>query len=210
MNKTILVIDDDDILRRSLTKGLRADGFFVITANSAETAGEILARVVPDAIVLDRMMTGMNGAEALQKWRASGMSVPVIILTAMSGPENTIAGLIGGADDYMAKPFQLQELVLRLHNITTRRSGVPAPTLPDGLVTVDGEFYIGNSSEQRRLFALSSAEKEFLTALVSPVGNVASAAPMVAKRLREKLLAALAGVDIITVRGKGYKLVTGK
>ena len=128
MNKTVLVIDDDDILRNTLSKGLRQDGFNVVTAQSAENASEILSRISVDGIVLDRMMTGMDGLTFLKHLRNSGNKTPIIMLTAMTGADNTIDGLTHGANDYLAKPFQMRELVLRLNNImsyqsSTTRSG---------------------------------------------------------------------------------------
>ena len=107
MNKTILIIDDDDILRKTLAHGLRNENFYVLTANSAETGQEILDKMKVDAIVLDRMMTGQDGLSFLKKMRQNGNNTPVIMLTAMTGPENAIDGLSNGADDYLAKPFQL-------------------------------------------------------------------------------------------------------
>ena len=214
MNKTILIIDDDDMLRASLAKGLRASGFNAVTAESAEAAVQILERIAADAIVLDRMMSGMDGLGFLKKLRESGDRTPVIMLTALSGAENAIAGLSVGADDYLAKPFQLQELILRLQNMlrSPARGASRISALPPGLAFSDNEFYIRNQEPGARgqvmLLGLSAAEKELLKSLVSPVGNVAAAAPMVAKRLREKLGAALPGVDLITIRGKGYKLVS--
>ena len=141
MNKTVLIIDDDDILRNTLSKGLRSDGFNVLTAQSAEDGNEILSRISVDAIVLDRMMTGMDGLTFLQKLRAQGNKTPVIMLTAMTGPENTIDGLTGGANDYLAKPFQMRELVLRLNNIIPHNT-MPSSQLPSGLTLVDNEFFI--------------------------------------------------------------------
>ena len=145
MNKTILIIDDDEALRGSLARGLRQNNFNVITADSAESGAAVLARVAPDAVVLDRMMGGADGLTSLLAWRAAGLDVPVIMLTAMSGTENTIAGLSGGADDYLAKPFQLRELVLRLNNVMSRRAPADMPKLPDGLAYTGGEFFIINS-----------------------------------------------------------------
>jgi len=208
MNKTILIIDDDKELCASLAKGLRAAGFSAIVANGVDQASEIMKRITPDAIVLDRMMVGMDGLTALLDWRARGMTTPVLMLTAMSGPENAIDGLSSGADDYLAKPFQLKELILRLSNIM-RNAAAPAAALPDGLMFTEGEFYVNDPKTGNRLLGLSAAEKELLSALTTPVGSVAMAAPMVAKRLREKVSANLKNVDIITVRGKGYKIVTG-
>ena len=202
MIKTILIIDDDNLLRASLAKGLRAEDFEVIAAQSAEIAEQILERVEVDAIVLDRMMEGMDGLSFLKKLRKSGNATPVIMLTAMSGPENAIDGLFGGADDYLAKPFQLKELVLRLRNLL-RNAPVGMAGLPKGLDFSGGEFYIKDAG----LLSLSATEKELLKLLTSPVGNIAPAAPMVAKRLRAKLNNALPDADIITVRGQGYKLI---
>ncbi|MDO4423760.1 MAG: response regulator, partial [Pseudomonadota bacterium] len=115
MTKTVLIVDDDDILRNTLARGLRNDGFYILTANSAENATDVLNRISVDAIVLDRMMTGMDGLSFLKQLRASGNQTPTIMLTAMTGPENAIDGLSGGANDYLAKPFQIRELILRLN-----------------------------------------------------------------------------------------------
>ena len=205
MKKTILIIDDDDLLRGSLAKGLKSESFAVITAESAETATEILKRVSVDAIVLDRMMVGIDGLTFLKEQRASGNKTPVIMLTALSGPENAIVGLSGGADDYLAKPFQLKELVLRLKNIMRQsesKESKEKSALPRGLAFSDNEFYING-----KLLGLSMAEKELLKDLTFPVGNIVPATPMVAKRMREKLLSVLQSVEMVTVRGKGYKLV---
>ena len=106
MTHTVLVIDDDKMLRDALAVGLRQSEFEVITAESGEFANEILSRITVDAIVLDRMLGGVDGLSFLKNIRANGNNTPVIMLTAMSGPENAIDGLSGGANDYMAKPFQ--------------------------------------------------------------------------------------------------------
>lgn len=205
MNKTVLIIDDDDILRNTLSKGLRSDGFNVLTAQSAEDGNEILSRISVDAIVLDRMMTGMDGLRFLQKLRAQGNKTPVIMLTAMTGPENTIDGLAGGANDYLAKPFQMRELVLRLNNIIPQNP-TTSSQLPLGLSLVDNEFFITQNGTPT-LLALSGEEKRLLQNLTCPMGNIAPASPMVAKRLRSKLNIVLSDLDIITIRGQGYKLI---
>lgn len=208
MNKTILIIDDDDMLRRSLARGLRAEEFNILTAESAEVAGDILARVTVDAIVLDRMMTGMDGLTFLKQLRARGDATPIIMLTAMTGPDNAIAGLSNGADDYLAKPFQLRELVLRLRRImkTTASQSVK---MPHGLMFIDNEFFVADPKNNgaMRALALSGEEKKLLRNLTTPVGNIAPAAPMVAKRLRSKLNVVLSDIDIMTIRGRGYKLI---
>lgn len=207
MNKTILVIDDDDTLTKSLNRGLQQYDFFVITANSAEQAGEILSKLSVDAIVLDRMMGGMDGLTFLKCLRDSGNTTPVIMLTALSGAEHAIDGLSWGANDYLAKPFQLKELVLRLQNIIKQTPNTPQ-NMPNGLIFADNEFFIKHKNDEKgRLFALSNEEKRLLHNLTSPMGNIVAAAPMVAKRLRTKINSVLSGLDIITIRGRGYKLI---
>lgn len=209
MNKTVLIIDDDDMLRHTLTRGLQNNDFNVLAADSAESGADVLARVTVDAIVLDRMMTGMDGLTFLKKLRDGGDQTPVIMLTAMTGAENTIDGLAGGANDYLEKPFQLRELVLRLGNIIRTRIAPPDAELPDGLVFADDEFYVTCDGGTPRLLGLSGEEKKLLRRLTRPMGNIAPASsPMVAKRLRTKLNSVLSNLDIITVRGRGYKLVS--
>lgn len=204
MDKTILIIDDDDILRQTLADGLRDAGFGVVTAPSAEAGNDILARISVDAIVLDRMMTGMDGLTFLKSIRASGNATPVIMLTAMTGPDNAIAGLTGGADDYLAKPFRLRELILRLNNIIKNKA-IPDGDMPSGLTMIDNEFFVGMPPQ---LLALSGEEKRLLQNMTHPLGNIVPAAPMVAKRLRNKIKGVLSDIDIITVRGMGYKMVS--
>ncbi len=207
MDKTVLVIDDDDMLRSTLAAGLRNEGFNVLAAPSAESGADILNKISVDAIVLDRMMVGQDGLSFLAEIRAAGDTTPVIMLTALSGPENAIEGLAGGADDYLAKPFQMRELVLRLNNIM--KKSATASKLPRGLMFVDGEFFIQdveNPDAVPRTLALSGEEKKLLERLTSPVGNIAPASPMVAKRLRAKLNSVLSNIDIITIRGRGYKM----
>ena len=205
MNKTILVIDDDDVLNHAIAHGLRTEGFSVISALSADDATQVLARIRVDGIILDRMMTGIDGLTFLQDLRNGGDMTPVLMLTAMTGPENSIAGLSVGANDYLGKPFQLRELVLRLNNILKNTQTVTK--MPNGLIFADNEFFIGTNAKNARIFMLSGEEKKLLQMLTSPIGNIAPASPMVAKRLRMKLNDVLSNLDIITVRGQGYKLI---
>lgn len=208
MKKTILIIDDDDILRNTLARGLRNDGYNILTAQSAETATQIISRIAVDAIILDRMMTGQDGLSFLKEIRNNGDTTPVLMLTAMTGPENTIDGLSNGANDYLAKPFQIRELILRLNNIIAKGT-TNIQTMPKSLTFVDNEFFISdtNSPKEAKLLALSGEEKKLLRKLTSPIGNIVPASPMVAKRLRNKLNIVLSDIDIITIRGQGYKII---
>jgi len=208
MTKSILIIDDDDMLRNMLATGLRKAGFDAITAPSAEYANEILSRVSVDAIVLDRMMDGMDGLTFLKQLRQNNDNTPVIMLTALSGPDNAIDGLSGGANDYMAKPFQLQELILRINNITKNSQNTVKESADSiGLVFADDDFFVLDDKGQKKLLTLSNEEKKLLQKLTNPVGNTVSAIPMVAKRLRNKINGVLFNIDIITVRGIGYKII---
>lgn len=212
MAKTILVIDDDEMLQNALRIGLHKAGFNIISAQSAEIAKDILNRISVDAIVLDRMMTGQDGLSFLKEIRADGNTTPVIMLTAMSGAQNTIDGLTVGANDYMSKPFQLQELVLRLNNITKNvGQKLELNQMPTGLVFVNDEFFVHlDDNQPDKLLSLSKEEKKLLQNLINPIGNTVSATPMVAKRLRNKINSVLSNLDIITVRGMGYKIILTK
>ena len=211
MTRSILIIDDDKILRDTLASGLRKADFDALTAKSAEDALEILNKVSVDAIILDRMMDGMDGLSFLKQIRASNNTTPVIMLTALSGAENAIDGLSGGADDYMAKPFQFKELVLRLNNIMkNRRTNTNSTEKSIGLIFTDGDFFVIDENNQKKLISLSNEEKKLLQTLTNPVGNIATATPMVAKRLRNKIKGVLSYIDIITVRGMGYKIIKTK
>ena len=152
MTKSILIIDDDDMLRNTLAVGLRKLDFDAITASSAEQASKILERISVDAIVLDRMMEGQDGLSFLKKLRSDNNNTPVLILTAMSGPENAIDGLSGGANDYMSKPFKLQELVLRLNNIIKNRPVAPDDsTVLTGLIFSGEDFFVLNKPGEKQV-----------------------------------------------------------
>lgn len=209
MSKSVLIIDDDKMLRDALASGLTKAGFDVITASDAEYAFNILKRISVDAIVLDRMMDGMDGLTFLKKLRNYGNTIPVIMLTALSGPENAIDGLSNGANDYMAKPFKLQELILRLNNIIKTRQPISSESISN-LTFTENDFFITTETGQKKLLSLSNEEKKLLYNLVNPVGNIVPATPMVAKRLRNKINVVLSDIDIITIRGMGYKIIKNK
>lgn len=207
MNGTVLIIDDDKVLRSSLVKGLKTNNFYVIDAESAEKAKPILARIIPDAIILDRMMAGLDGLSFLKEIRRHGNNIPVIMLTAMDSSENIIEGLENGADDYLSKPFQLKELILRLKNIIKKSKKNTDVSLKN-LIFEKDDFYI-ISNNKKILLQLSTEEKNILSQLISPIGNIVSATPMIVKRLRIKLKSILSSIQIVTIRGIGYKIIKG-
>jgi len=115
----ILVVDDDDGIRSLVKQYLNENNFLVTTSNSAENAEEKVSIIKFDLIVLDIMMTGKNGLEFLRD-NKSKIDTPVILLTAKGEAENRVEGLEIGADDYLPKPFEPKELILRIKNILNK------------------------------------------------------------------------------------------
>ncbi|MFI2629569.1 response regulator transcription factor [Streptomyces collinus] len=122
----VLVADDDAAVRRSLERGLRLEGFSVVLADDGRGALAAVRDGPPDAVVLDISMPGLSGIEVCRTLRAEGDDVPVLMLSALDQLADRVAGLQAGGDDYLVKPFALQELVLRLHALLRRRP--PAAT----------------------------------------------------------------------------------
>ncbi len=123
----VLVVDDDQRLRSLLQRYLIEQGFRVSTASSAAEARRLLGAMQPDAMVLDVTMPGENGLELTRALRDGGQELPILLLTARGEPQDRIAGLEAGSDDYLGKPFEPRELLLRLRALL-RRIGPPTPT----------------------------------------------------------------------------------
>ena len=123
----LLVVDDDRRIRELLQKYLIEHGYHVTTASDAQEARKRMTRFDFDLLIVDIMMPGENGL-ALTKQLRTKMDVPILVLTARGEPEDRIAGFESGADDYLAKPFEPRELLLRVASIL-RRVGGPLPTL---------------------------------------------------------------------------------
>ncbi|MFF4209650.1 response regulator transcription factor [Streptomyces sp. NPDC001796] len=117
----VLVVDDDAAIRRSLERGLRLSGFRVRTAEGGAEALAVIRDAPPDVLVLDVSMPGMSGIEVCTRLRDDGQDLPVLMLSALDETADRIAGLQAGGDDYLVKPFALQELVLRLRALLRRR-----------------------------------------------------------------------------------------
>ena len=117
----ILVIDDDDRIRQLVSRYLTENGFIVSTAHDANYAKESLARGYFDALVVDIMMPGQSGLSFTEELRKDNNDIPILLLTALGDVEDRISGLESGADDYLSKPFEPRELVLRLQSILKRK-----------------------------------------------------------------------------------------
>jgi len=127
----ILVVDDDAAVRDSLARTLRFEGHQVETVRDGQQAIDAVHTAEPDAVILDVSMPTLDGLEACRRLRAEGVIVPVLMLTARDSVGDRVAGLDAGADDYLVKPFALQELLARLRALL-RRSLLAAPATGPG------------------------------------------------------------------------------
>jgi two-component system OmpR family response regulator len=118
--RRVLVVDDEDNVTHLVSSALRFDGFETITADNGASALAAVAESDPDLIVLDVMMPGMDGLGVLHSLRSAGSQVPVIFLTARDAANDRIGGLRAGADDYVVKPFSIEELLARVHAVLRR------------------------------------------------------------------------------------------
>jgi two-component system phosphate regulon response regulator OmpR len=168
----ILVVDDDKRLRELLRKYLSDNGYLVATAADAAEARSRMAGVSFDLIVLDVMMPGEDGMQLTRSLRADGNRVPVLLLTARGEVDDRIRGLEAGADDYLSKPFEPRELLLRLASIlrrTPRDEPAPARELRLGAFVWDME-----RSELRQggqPVHLTQAERDLLAVLAEVAGQ---------------------------------------
>jgi two-component system response regulator MprA len=121
----ILIAEDDEQVRRSVERALRFEGFRVSSAADGDAALEAAGRERPDAIVLDVMMPGPDGLAVCRRLRAGGDRVPILMLTARAAVSDRVAGLDAGADDYLVKPFALEELLARLRALLRRAERGP-------------------------------------------------------------------------------------
>lgn len=152
----ILLIEDSERLLRSLGKGLRASGFAVDTVADGLDGLDLATIGDYDAIILDLMLPGLDGLGVLKRLRAAGRHTPVLILSARDQLDDRVNGLDVGADDYLVKPFEFDELVARLRALVRRRAGAPNPEVTLGpvvintarkIVTRDGEAVALTRSE---------------------------------------------------------------
>ena len=118
----ILVVDDEQAVRESLRRSLRFNGYEVLTANDGLEAVETVRAENPELLILDIMMPNMDGLEVCRSLRSEGWDRPILVLTARDGVSDRVAGLDAGADDYLPKPFALEELLARVRSLVRRAS----------------------------------------------------------------------------------------
>lgn len=124
----ILVVDDDKAVRDSLRRSLAFNGYQVDLAEDGQVALDKMLTDRPDALVLDVMMPRVDGLEVCRRLRSAGDALPILVLTARDAVSDRVAGLDAGADDYLPKPFALEELLARLRALLRRRTPTPTTT----------------------------------------------------------------------------------
>jgi DNA-binding response OmpR family regulator len=123
----VLVVDDEAAIREALERALRLEGFAVRTAAGGVEALDEIRRELPAIVLLDVTMPDLDGVQVIKRLRAQGSDVPVCVLSARNEVDDRVRGLQAGADDYLVKPFALEELVARLHALLRRTPAAPAP-----------------------------------------------------------------------------------
>lgn len=232
----ILVVDDDVRLRDLLRRYLSERGFRVTVAETAADAREKLRSISPDLMVLDVMMPGETGLDLVRSLRANGHKaggedLPVLLLTARGSPDDRIAGFEAGADDYLGKPFEPMELVLRirakLRRSAQRPAAIAAPSGPIQLGPCTFDVERGELSLAGDVVHLTGGEAALLTLLARQPNEVLSREGIVADlgmdeageraidvqvtRLRRKIEADPREPRFLhTVRGRGYVLKPGR
>ena len=213
----ILIAEDDQVLADGLLRALRASGYAVDQVGSGSEADAALASHEFDCLILDLGLPKMHGFDVLRKLRGRGSSVPVLILTAADSVEQRVKGLDLGADDYMAKPFSLQELEARVRALTRRGLGTASSVIKHGPLTFDATGRVAYINEQ--MIELSARELSLLEVLLQRAGRLVSKDQLVERlcewgeevsnnaievyihRLRKKI--EQGPVRIATVRGLG-------
>lgn len=219
MSGRILVADDDAVLRDFITQGLREQGYVVQETSSLDETLERAREEKFDLWVLDRKMPGGDAIAALRVLRGEGVATPALFLTASRSTEQRIEGLEAGADDYLIKPFSIEELCARVRAILRRPVNLSAPVLRRGpielrldarRVFVAGRELAVTANEWRLLVLLAQRHQAVFTrsqimaeaGLSEDAGE--TAVDHLVSRLRQKLSDAGAGAVIRTVRGLGF------
>ncbi len=218
MSERVLVVDDDALVRRMLTRSLTAEGFDVEGASDGGAALAAVERSAPDLVILDVTMPGVDGLAVCRRLRSKGMSGSILMLTARDAVADRVAGLEAGADDYLVKPFAMEELVARLHALGRRGRDER-----DRLVFADLVLELSTRTAQRggRPVSLTARESALLELLLRNAQVVVSreraieeiwqeaAVPNVVDRYVTRLRRKLGEPPLIhTVRGVGFMLRT--
>ena len=214
----ILIVEDESLLANRLATTLGERGYAVDVAPDGERADFLVGTETYDAVILDLGLPRIDGLTLLERWRAGGIAVPVLVLTARGSWSEKVRGIDGGADDYLTKPFQVEELLARLRALIRRSSGQLTPELRSGALVLDPRT--SQVTLDGQLVKLTSHELRVLSYLMHHRGRVVSQSELTEHiyaqtfdrdsntvevfiaRLRRKLGAS----TIETVRGLGYRI----
>lgn len=214
----LLLVEDDPTLRAQLRADLEEAGYAVDEADNGRDAQFLGDTEAYDAVVLDLGLPQLDGLTVLKRWRDAGHAVPVLILTARDNWSEKVAGIDAGADDYLTKPFHVEELLARVRGLIRRAAGQSSPVLRCGDLSLDTRS--GRVTLDGETVTLTSHEFKVLQYLMHRPGVVVSRTELTEHiyaqdfdrdsntievfvgRLRKKLPPAL----IETVRGRGYRL----
>ena len=214
----ILLVEDDPDLGPSIARALRDENFAVDIAADGIDAAHLGETEHYDAAVLDLGLPGLDGVSVLRGWRAAKRDLPVLILTARDGWSDKVAGFKAGADDYLVKPFRIEELVMRLRALVRRAAGHAQPQLDCGPLSFDtqtGQFELDGlplrlTAFEWRVLSQLILRKEAVIERLELLERVyegdadvdSNSLEVIVGRLRKKI-----GADLIeTVRGRGYRL----
>ena len=214
----LLLVEDEPALQRQLKTALEAVGYAVDAAGDGEDGHFLGATETYDAVILDLGLPKIDGITVLERWRRDGRAMPVLVLTARDSWSDKVAGLDAGADDYLAKPFQMEELLARVRALIRRTSGLASSEIEAGPVVLDTRS--SRVTVNGEAVRLTAQEYKLLAYLMHHKGKVISRTELTehiydqdfdrdsntievfVTRIRKKL-----GVDLIrTVRGLGYCL----
>lgn len=214
----VLVVEDEAALSRQLVGALDAAGYAVDCAADGEQADFLVRTENYDAVVLDLGLPRVDGFTILRGWRESALNVPVLVLTARGSWHEKVQGIDGGADDYVAKPFRMEELLARVRALIRRASGHAQPELRCGRVTLDAGLAkvtldgvpVKLTSHEFRVFSYLMHHRDRTVSQGELTEHIyahdserdSNTVEVFVARLRRKLGAAV----IETVRGIGYRL----
>jgi two-component system, OmpR family, response regulator len=217
----VLLVEDDRLLAQEIANALRRENFAVDIAANGEDGHHLGDTEAYDAAVLDLGLPKMPGAAVLRAWRGSGRQLPVLILTARDGWTEKVEGFKAGADDFLTKPFRIEELIMRLRALVRRSAGHAAPGIACGPLSLDaptGVFELNGlplklTALEWRVLQCLILRKDVVVDRIDlmekvyegDAGTDSNSLEVIVARLRHKI-----GHDLIeTVRGRGYRLVSG-
>jgi two-component system OmpR family response regulator len=214
----LLIVEDEPALQRQLCDRLTASGYAVDAAADGEQADFLARTETYDAMILDLGLPRVDGVTLLRRWRSDGLTVPVLVLTARSSWHEKVEGIDEGADDYMTKPFQMEEVLARLRGLIRRASRQPQPILRAGAIALDAR--LARVTRDGATIKLTSHEFRVLSYLMHHGDRIVSQTELTEHiyaqdadrdsntvevfiaRLRRKL----GTTAIETVRGLGYRI----